>query len=265
MGQGLGLGLDRYDDRDSCVTSETLMCIYRGVHDPDAVYGVNLTASLSLQAMAYAHAGQWLESMATYDSIMKGHSHSHSHGHMALSLSLPPSLSMVQEQESHFGTGGRGGAGGRGGSGTGAGTGLGGTVSHPQQHHSRVYGSKGKTTATQDPSATGGGGGGTGGSGGTGGGMSSSDMIACYPCLDEENGYADGDGVTPDEGVEQVTSLPACLPAFLPACLPSSLPSSLPAPLPSSLPSSFLYDGVLHTISYTSHIYIFQPTFSYIL
>ena len=250
LGQGLGLGLgqgrgsDRYDDRDSCVTSETLMCIYREVHDPDAIYGVNLTSSLSLQAMAYAHAGQWLEAMATYDSMKKGQSHSHnyghSYGHMALSLPPPPSLSVNEGQENNFG------GGGGGGSGLG-----GGAVNPPHQHHGKVYGSggkgKSKITTGQDPTspsatatATAGGGGGVGGArhSATDG---SHDLMTAYSGMDEDNGSTDGDGLSPDEGIEQVTPLPPCdhihirsvLELYTLSYIPSNpLPPSFPPPHP---------------------------------
>jgi hypothetical protein len=40
------------------LSSETLMCIYKGIHDPDAIYAVNQSSNLELQALAYSHTGK---------------------------------------------------------------------------------------------------------------------------------------------------------------------------------------------------------------
>ena len=42
----------------SSVSCETLMAIYQGVHDPDAVLGVDQSRSQSLQAAVYMHTGR---------------------------------------------------------------------------------------------------------------------------------------------------------------------------------------------------------------
>jgi len=47
------------------------MSIYKSAHIPDAICGVSLNTSLSLQAVAYAHAGDWMEALATYEIILQ--------------------------------------------------------------------------------------------------------------------------------------------------------------------------------------------------
>ena len=56
---------------DISVSSESFMSIYKSAHIPDAICGVSLNTSLSLQAVAYAHAGDWMEALATYEIILQ--------------------------------------------------------------------------------------------------------------------------------------------------------------------------------------------------
>ena len=42
----------------SLINPETLMSIFKSVHDPDATLGVDQSSSLSLQAAIYTHTGK---------------------------------------------------------------------------------------------------------------------------------------------------------------------------------------------------------------
>ena len=49
--------------------TDALVPILREIHDPDAIYGVDLTSSLELQALMFAQKQQWMEALLTYESI----------------------------------------------------------------------------------------------------------------------------------------------------------------------------------------------------
>ena len=53
------------------INSELLACILKGVHDPDAVYGVNPGTNLNLQALMLSHTGAWLEALSTYECLLQ--------------------------------------------------------------------------------------------------------------------------------------------------------------------------------------------------
>ena len=54
----------------SFLSSDLLMRILKDIHDPDAVYGVNLSTNLRLQANMYAHTGRWMEALSAYESLI---------------------------------------------------------------------------------------------------------------------------------------------------------------------------------------------------
>ena len=39
---------------------QLLLPIYRNIHDPDMLYGLEMSSSLQLQAIMFAHKGRWV-------------------------------------------------------------------------------------------------------------------------------------------------------------------------------------------------------------
>lgn len=54
----------------TAVSADLLMCIFKDIHDPDAIYGVNPRTDLQLQAIMYSHTGSWMEALLTYESLV---------------------------------------------------------------------------------------------------------------------------------------------------------------------------------------------------
>lgn len=52
-----------------------LIPIFREIHDPDAIYGVDLSSSLELQALLFSQKQQWAEALLTYESIAQSSSY----------------------------------------------------------------------------------------------------------------------------------------------------------------------------------------------
>ena len=48
-----------------------LLPIYEGIHDADAIYGLDLSSSLELQALLFARKGRWMEALSTYEGIIQ--------------------------------------------------------------------------------------------------------------------------------------------------------------------------------------------------
>ncbi len=53
------------------VLNRLLIAINKNIHDPDAIYGVDLYSSLELQAIMYEHKGNWMEALSIYESILQ--------------------------------------------------------------------------------------------------------------------------------------------------------------------------------------------------
>ncbi len=71
---------DSDEDNDKRRESAALLVrVFEQVHDPDALFGMlkegttcfNGSASLSMQAKLYAHTGNWMEALATYESALQ--------------------------------------------------------------------------------------------------------------------------------------------------------------------------------------------------
>jgi hypothetical protein len=84
-----GDGMDNSD-------SNLLMNILTGVHDPDAIYGVNPSTNLHLQAMIYAHTGSWMEALSTYESLIHVESKSNIENDYSNISSISPQLGVAQ-------------------------------------------------------------------------------------------------------------------------------------------------------------------------
>ncbi|KAJ1433988.1 hypothetical protein B484DRAFT_394296, partial [Ochromonadaceae sp. CCMP2298] len=50
-----------------------LLPIYQDIHDPDAIYGIDMSADLGLQALMYSRRGRWMEALTTYEGIIQTH------------------------------------------------------------------------------------------------------------------------------------------------------------------------------------------------
>jgi hypothetical protein len=48
-----------------------LLPIYEGIHDPDAISGLDLCSTLELQALMYSRKGRWMEALTTYEGILQ--------------------------------------------------------------------------------------------------------------------------------------------------------------------------------------------------